>query len=107
MTLETNKIDHSCYVNEQNTSWQQTNTARLDIMYIYNLQNRDDRPSFAMTHMRRFNHIACFNHNACLTSWGYFVISPNGEESLNKILSEHPDPDNILGGPSHGYVHPV
>ena len=30
----------------------------------------------------------------------YSVVSPNGEESLNKFLS--PDPDHIRGGPSHG-----
>ena len=31
----------------------------------------------------------------------YFVLSRNGEESLNKFLS--PDPDRLRGGPSHGH----
>ena len=31
----------------------------------------------------------------------YFVLSPNGEESLNNFLST--DPDDLRGGPSHGY----
>ena len=29
------------------------------------------------------------------------LLSRNGEESFNKFLS--PDPDNFLGGPSHGH----
>ena len=32
----------------------------------------------------------------------YFVLSPNGEEYLNKFLTPDPDPDH-LRGPSHGY----
>ena len=33
----------------------------------------------------------------------YFVLSPNGEESLSKLLSPDPDrdPDHLRGGPSH------
>ena len=49
---------------------------------------RDDRPSLAMTHIWR--HDTCFRHNALLTSWrtlmAYFVLSPNGEESLNQFF---------------------
>ena len=29
----------------------------------------------------------------------YFVLSPNGEETLNKLLSA--DSDHLRGGPSH------
>ena len=44
--------------------------------------------------------------NACLTSWltlmAYFVLSPNGEETLNTFLSPDPDPntDHPREGPS-------
>ena len=44
-----------------------------------------------------------------MTSWrtlmACFVLSPNGEESLNKFLSPDPDPhpDHLRGGPSHEY----
>ena len=54
-------------------------------------------------------HNACFHHNARLTSWrtlmAHFVLSPNGEESLNQFLSPDPDPhpDHLRGGPSHGH----
>ena len=35
----------------------------------------------------------------------YFVVSPNGEKFLNKLLSPDPDwdPDHLRGGRSHGY----
>ena len=62
----------------------------------------DDRPSLAMMHM--WQHNARIHHGALLNLWctlmAYFVISPNGEESLNKWLSPHPD--HLRGGPSHG-----
>ena len=32
-----------------------------------------------------------------VTSMAYFVLSPNGKESLNKLLS--PDPDHLRGEP--------
>ena len=35
------------------------------------------------------------------TLMAYFVLSPNGEESLNKFLSL--DPDHLTGGQSHGH----
>ena len=33
----------------------------------------------------------------------YLVLSPDGEDSLNNLLSPYPDPDHLRGGPSHGY----
>ena len=33
----------------------------------------------------------------------YFILSPDGEESLNIFLSPDPDPDRLRGGPSHGH----
>ena len=60
-------------------------------------------PSLAMTCMSRNN--ACFRHTARLMSSctlvAYSVLSPDGEESFNKLSS--PDPDHIRGGPNHGY----
>ena len=34
------------------------------------------------------------------------VLYPNGEESLNKFLSQDtdPDPDHLRGGPSHVFL---
>ena len=39
------------------------------------------------------------------TLMAYFVISLDGEESLNKLLSsdQDPDPDHLRGGASNGY----
>ena len=47
--------------------------------------------------------------NACFmlrrTLMAYFVLSPNGEESLNKFIipDSDPDPDQLRGAPSYGY----
>ena len=44
------------------------------------------------------------------TFLAYFGLSPDGEESLNKLLipdvdrgGGDPDPDHLRGGPSHAY----
>ena len=34
----------------------------------------------------------------------YFVLTPNGEESLNKLLSPDPDPDHLRGGQNYVYI---
>ena len=51
-----------------------------------------------------------FHHNArltsCHTSISQFVLSRNGEKSLNAFWSPNPDPDHLIGGPSHGYIPP-
>ena len=42
--------------------------------------------------------ITLFYHDTRFKSWctlmSYFVLSPNGEESINKFLSPDPDPDS-------------
>ena len=49
---------------------------------------------------------AFFHSNTDLTSWrtlmAYFVLSRNGGESFNKLLSLDPDTDHLRGGSSHG-----
>ena len=51
-----------------------------------------------------FSSQGTFNAVAC-TLMAYFVLSRNGERSLNKFLSPvlDPDPDHLRGGPSHGH----
>ena len=67
----------------------------------------DDRPSHAMKHM--WSHNGHFHHNARLVSLcsmvAYVVLSRNGEDSFNKLLSPYPEPgpDILRGGPNHGY----
>ena len=55
---------------------------------INNMAIRDDRPSVATTHIWRHNVSMISSHNTQLTLWytlmAYFVLSPNGEESLVK-----------------------
>ena len=57
--------------------------------------------------MTRKRHNACFRHNTrltpCRTFDGMFVMSPNGEEYLNKLLSPDPDVDHLRVGLSYGY----
>ena len=48
----------------------------------------------------------CFHHNAHYALMAYFVLFPNGEESLNKLFEARsgPDLDHITGGPNHVHI---
>ena len=110
-------IDHrlTSIMRRRQSSPEQTPAARYRSLMSSNLllkfgstvktkitRQSDYSNSLDMTHT--WCHNSCFHHNARLTSLRtlmtyYFVLSFNGEETLNKCLSpdQDPDPDRATG----------